>query len=114
MVPGTIITGGIAVPLAQIHLITMIEIRFLGILTYIFVILTGTTISCLAGYISRVPFLFILRIYLALLILVYLSIGRYLSLNHLQSSDEVYILTRWLVIGFVLIIYSIVVILSQF
>jgi hypothetical protein len=114
MVPGAIITGNIAVPLAQIHLITVIEIRFLGILTYISVISTRTTISCLAGYASRVPFLSILYIYLALLILVYLSTGRYLSLNHLRSLDEVCISMRWLAIGFVLIVYSIVVVLSQF
>jgi hypothetical protein len=114
MVPRAIITGGIAIPLAQIHLITIIEIRFLGILTYISVIPTRTTISCPAGHISRVPFSSILYIYLALLILVYLSIGRYSSLNHLQSLDKVCILTRWLAIGFVLIIYSIVVVLSQF
>jgi hypothetical protein len=114
MVPGAIITSGIAVPLAQIHSITIIEIWFLGIPTYISIIPTGTTISCPAGHTSRVPFSSILYIYLALLILVYLSIGRYSSLNHLRSLDEVYISTRWLIIGFVLIICSIVVVLSQF
>jgi hypothetical protein len=114
MVPRAIITGGIAVLLAQIHSITVIEIQFSGILTYIFVIPTGTTISCLAGHISQVPFSSILYIYLALLILVYLSTGRYSSLNHLRSLDEVCILTQWLIIGFVLIVYSIVVVLSQF
>jgi hypothetical protein len=45
MVPRTIITGGIAVLLAQIHLITITKIRFLGIPIYISVILTRTTTS---------------------------------------------------------------------
>jgi len=81
---------------------------------YISLIPTGTTTSCLAGHIIRVPFLSILCIYLALLILVSLSTERYSSLNYLRSSDEVCISTRWLVIGFVLIVYSWGVFLSQF
>jgi len=100
-------------PLADILSITVREMRFSGIPTYISLIPTGTIISCLEGYVIRAPFSSILCMYFVYLMPVASSAGLYSSSNHFRSWLSICVSTRWVVIGFVLIVWSSVVLLSQ-
>jgi hypothetical protein len=100
------IKGGIAFPSTDIYPTTVTDRRFSSIPVYISFLPIGITLSSPVGIQTRAPFSSILCIYVPWRIFVISRAGAYSIPNQSRRCFSVYISTRWLTIGFVLIVWS--------